>query len=140
MAKDIRINVGFFDHWKTITIKAELGLDAVESLIRLWCFAAQNKPNGVLSGMSLKAIELSAKWNGIPGQLVSKLVELSFLDFDGKTYALHDWLEHQPNAEKNALRTEDPLPYNWNQRRYSVFIRDDFTCQYCGVRIERPHL
>lgn len=39
----------------------------------------------------------------------------------------------------NALRTESPLPYDWNRRRYTVFIRDNFTCQYCGTRAEKPH-
>jgi hypothetical protein len=117
--KDIRLNVSFWDHWKTVTLKAELGLEAIESLQRLWCFAAQNKTDGILTRMSLKAVELSAKWNGIPGQFVSKLVELDFLDFDGKTYSLHDWADHNgycahaKDRKEQARKTAD---VSWKNR------------------------
>ena len=127
MNKDIRLNVSFWDHWKTVTLKAELGLEAIESLQRLWCFAAQNKPDGILSGMSLKAIELSAKWNGLPGLFVSKLVELIFLDFDGKTYSLHDWFDHNgfvAHAGERSARARINASAGWETRKRNASIND----------------
>ena len=92
--KDIRINVGFWDHWKTISLKATLGLEGIESLQRLWCFAAINKPDGILSGISMKALEMACRWNGESGKLEEVLKELRFIDETGDHYELHDWKDH----------------------------------------------
>ena len=34
---------------------------------------------------------------------------------------------------------EIPLPPDWAARRMTVFKRDDYTCRYCGLRVESPH-
>lgn len=94
MNSDIRLSVSFWDHWKTIVLKEDLGYQAVESLQRLWCFSAINKPTGKLVGMNSRAIEIAARWPGDPGVLIAKLVELAFLDFIDDVYELHDWEEH----------------------------------------------
>lgn len=133
--KYIWISVGFFDHPKVIKLIRRVGLEGAVCLQRLWCFAAQYKPDGNLVHMSHRAIELSAKWTGDPGKLVSELLNLGFLDESDGGLCLHDWLEHQPDV----LRTEPPLPYDWNRRRYEVFIRDGFTCRYCGHKVSMPH-
>lgn len=140
MNTDIRVDVGFLDHWKTDTLMATLGAESVLALMRLWIFAAQNKPNGRLIGVQTNMIERIAKWRGGTGLLLQCLAETRLIEQDSEgVWLLHDWEKHQPHAERNALRAESPLPYDWNRRRYTVFIRDDFTCQYCGTPIEKPH-
>ena len=76
MNKDIRLSTLFWDHWKVVVLKTDLGLEAIESLQRLWCFTACNKPTGKLSGMNVRAIEAAAKWQGETGVFVDKLLEL----------------------------------------------------------------
>jgi len=93
--KDIRLNVNFWDHWKTISLKDQLGLEACESLQRLWCFAAINKPSGHLNGLSPKAIEMAARWLGAPGAFVETLIRLQFVEKIDSGYVLHDWNDHQ---------------------------------------------
>ena len=39
MNSDIRLSVSFWDHWKTVVLKEDLGYQGVESLQRLWCFS-----------------------------------------------------------------------------------------------------
>jgi len=104
--KDIRLCTSFWDHWKTVVLKSELGYPAIESLQRLWCFAAINKPNGALSGMSVRTIEISAHWTGEPGALVSKLVELRFLDAADGVFFLHDWEDHNGWVVHSKERSE----------------------------------
>lgn len=140
MIRDIRLAINFLDHFKTIKLKRKLGWEGIESLMRLWFFSAQcNKADGVLSNMDQEDIEIAAKWGGKSGQLVDTLVDLGWLDYADNVFILHDWIKHQPHVLKDFLRTEDPLPYDWNRRRYEVFLRDDFICQYCGTKVERPH-
>jgi hypothetical protein len=94
--KDIRLSFTFWDHWKTAVLISDLGLDAAVCLQRLWVFVAQNKLDGNLSRMPQRAIELAAQWNGVPGALIDKLVELRFLDTDNDgNISLHDWDDYR---------------------------------------------
>lgn len=125
--KDVRINVGFWDHWKTISLKAALGLEGVESLQRLWCFAAMNKPDGVLSGLSVKALEMTCRWNGEQGKLVEALKELRFIDDVGGHYELHDWKEHNGFVANFARRSEQArqaISKRWDTDRNTDRITD----------------
>lgn len=61
---DIRLSVGFFDHPKIIKLERQLGLEGVTALLRLWLWAAQNRPSGMLSGMDGEDIEIAARWKG----------------------------------------------------------------------------
>lgn len=97
MNSDIRIAVSFLDHKKTIKLQRRLGADGVLCLVRLWCYTAQNKPDGILSGMDAEDIEIAAKWNGEVGAFVSTLKEVEWLDHD-EIYSIHDWKEHNPYA------------------------------------------
>lgn len=64
MNTDIRLSVGFWQHPKTRKLIKRLGLEAIRSLQILWLWAAQNRPDGVLSGMDWEDIELAADWQG----------------------------------------------------------------------------
>ena len=98
MAVDIRLNVEFFRHPKTVKLKNRLDLDGVVSLIKLWMWAAKNRPEGLLSNLSIEDIEIAAEWQGKPGVLHGTLVTLRWLDTvtdeGNETYALHDWRDH----------------------------------------------
>lgn len=118
MTKDIRLSIGFLDHPKTIKIQRMLGSDGVLSLVRLWAFAAQYKPDGVLSGMDADDIEIASKWNGMQGALLTALLTHKWVDekideSGSKTYLLHDWEDHQgyvchsENRSKQAKRAAE---------------------------------
>lgn len=104
MNSDIRIAVTFLDHPKTIKLQRRLGDAAVLSLMRLWFHVAQNKPDGLLSGMDPEDIEISAKWGGEAGALVNSLMDVGWLDNKDGVYSIHDWAEHNPYAAKAQTR------------------------------------
>ena len=96
MNTDIRLAVGFFDHPKTVKLERLLGPQAVISLMRLWLWAVQHRPGGVLFGMDADDIEIVARWSGEKGAFLPAITELRFLDSVDGAYRVHDWEEHNP--------------------------------------------
>lgn len=106
MNRDIRLAIGFFDHPKTIKLERQLGLQGVVSLVRLWLWAAQNRPDGVLSEMDVDDIEIAARWNGEQRALYDVLTKLRFVDtVDGEPH-LHDWKDHNEWQSQAGQRSD----------------------------------
>nr|WP_321399380.1 hypothetical protein [uncultured Desulfobacter sp.] len=113
MNKDIRLALGFLDHPKTIKLKRKLGFDGIESLLRLWFFAAQYKPDGNLIDLNEDDIEIAAKWNGAPGVFVDALVALRWLDAPCNAtsnanafFVLHAWEENNGYVAHAKARSD----------------------------------
>lgn len=98
---DIRLHVGWVKHHKTIRLRRMLAADGPMSLLALWCYAAQHKPTGDLSGMPVDEIEAAADWSGTPGAFHAALIACRWLEADGM---LHDWIEEQPWASNRDER------------------------------------
>lgn len=107
MADDIRFSVNFWQHPKTIKLTRKGGLEAVRSLQILWCFCAQERTDGILSGMDIDDIEIAADWRGEPGRLIELLLNGNWLErLQDGTYALHGWEERQAYVSKTQSRKE----------------------------------
>ncbi len=104
MNTDIRVSIGLTTHPKTIKLMRRCGDRAFFSLISLWLWAAQFRPDGVLSGMDQEDIEISAGWQGETGKFSSELIALHFIDEADGVYCLHDWAEHNSWAAKAEER------------------------------------
>lgn len=139
MSVDVRINVGMPAHPKTKKLIRRLGTDAAWRLVCLMAWVAGNRPDGDLLSLSDEDIEFCVDWPGEGGVFVSALVAVGFLDGEQGAYRMRDWEAQQTDVVRNALRNVQPFPYDWNNRRYTVFTRDNFTCRYCGKRVEKPH-
>lgn len=98
MNTDIRIALGLADHPKTVKLTRKIGESAFRCLIRLWCFAAQNKPSGVLIGMDEMDIAIASGWTGDESEWVLALLSVGFIDREGDVLSLHDWEENNPWA------------------------------------------
>ena len=93
---DVRINTLFLRHPKTIKLQKKAGPKAVLALIQLWFWVAENRPRGELYAMDADDIGIAANWDGDNLKLISLLVDLRWLDFDGEIYHVHDWQDHNP--------------------------------------------
>lgn len=105
MNNDIRLSVGFFDHPKIIKLERQLGLEGLTALLRLWLWAAQNRPSGILSGMDGEDIEIAARWKGEPTAFNAVTTALRLLDNVAGIHQIHDWQEHntwQSDAENRS--------------------------------------
>lgn len=106
MPTDARIATALPRHHKTKKLIRRHGQAAGWNLICLILYAAENRPNGDLAGMSDEDIESAADWAGEPGVLARSLAELRFLDGREFGYKMHDWAEWNPWAAGSEERSE----------------------------------
>jgi hypothetical protein len=111
MSGDFRVALDFLDHPKTVRLKALVGAEGVFCLMRLWAFAGNYRPRGMLSGMNTQDVEIAAKWAGEKGSFVNALIESKFLDkLKNGVYRLHNWklrqgyLYHKPERREQARK------------------------------------
>ena len=102
---DIRLSLEFFDHPKVGKLERRLGLEAVVCLLKLWGWAAKNRPTGKLEGLDVEDVEFVARWKGSEGEFVATLLALRLLDEVDGCFAVHDWEEHQAYASKSEERS-----------------------------------
>lgn len=103
---DARISVGLPSHPKTKKLIKRCGPAGAWRLVCLFLWAAANKPDGDLTGMTIEDIELAADWDGDDGRFVAVMIEVGFLDEVGGGYQIHDWNIHNPWAAGAEARSE----------------------------------
>jgi len=106
MNSDIRLKVSFPNHHKIKKLYRRLGPQGPLSLIYLWLYVAENKPDGVLSGMDDEDVELAAQWTGDARSMLVALLELCLLEKGHDGYIVHDWKDNNPYAAHAPLRAE----------------------------------
>jgi len=106
MNSDIRISVCFPAHTKTKKLKRILGSDGVLSLITLWTYAAQNRPDGALTGMDKDDIAIASGWEGDENEFLIALENIGWVENVNEVYVLHDWEENNPWAADAVNRSE----------------------------------
>ena len=136
MNTDIRIDVGFLDHLKTVKLERRLGVDGVKSLVALWLWSAQNKPSGDLSDYSIEDIASYSSWKGKPEIFMEALVDLEWIDEESGKSKIHNWHKHQPHLKKFTY-TKRPCSKTWSKIKKFVLERDSNRCIYCGASKEQ---
>jgi hypothetical protein len=106
MADDARISTALPRHPKTVKIQRQLGATGCWSLVCLFLWAAENRPDGDLRGMSAEDIAIAANWPETPGDFVRTLADVRFLDGQEAGYRIHDWAEHNPYVASRPQRAE----------------------------------
>lgn len=130
MNKDIRIAVNFFRHHKTVKLRRKLGAEAVLCLQQLWCYAAENKPKGALTGMNSEDISIAAGWEGDEQEFVSTLCRIGFLEeCDEGIYHIHDWERHNPyaaHADDRSAIARKAAEARWGKRKEVKNVQDAY--------------
>lgn len=109
MTTDIRLSVNFPSHPKTLKLIRKLGDPAAPwLLVRLWIYAAQQRPDGVLRDMDAEDIEAIVDWTGEDCRFVEVLLEVGYLNvLDDGCFVCHDWLEHNPWVAESENRSDE---------------------------------
>lgn len=106
VSADARISTALPAHPKTKKLVKRLGGGAAWHLVVLFLWAAANRSDGDLSGMSDEDIELAVDWSGPDGELAATLSDVGFLDGEPGERRIHDWAEHNPWAAGAEARSE----------------------------------
>jgi hypothetical protein len=115
--RDIRISTALWSHPKILKLERRTGPAGVLALIRLWCWSAEHRPDGVL-GSDEEDIVIAAGWTG-EKDLVRELLDLGLLNLEGDCYSIHDWDVHQPwvaNSTKRSTASKDAASRRWGKR------------------------
>lgn len=133
MTNDARISTALPSHPKTKKIIRRLGEAGAWNLVCLILWAAANRSDGDLTGMSVEDIELAIDYRGQPGALVQALCEVGFLDGDEGGYFIHDWAEHNPWVNGADMRSAKA---RWNavKRHHGATEADRQVPEWAAVR------
>jgi hypothetical protein len=118
MALDIRISTNFFQNFKIKKLIRRCGLEGAQSIMQLWFYAREERPDGVLTGMDLEDLELAADWNGKPGDFGKAICEIGLIDQTESGYTIHDWDQHNPfsaSAEKRIASAKKAAAVRWDR-------------------------
>lgn len=117
MSNEYRLYTGFWRNHKTKRLQRELGDAGIVSLLKIWGYACDEKPDGILTGMDASAIEEQGDYLPDDGKLVDMLLKLGFLELHEGNYKIHDWEHHNPyvaarkqRSERNRLNAQKPRP------------------------------
>lgn len=107
MNTDIRIKTSFRGHRKRKKLRVLLGPGSTDYLLDLWLSAAEDRPDGILTGLDELDIALMAGWEEDPETFVTALTRCGFLEKnDHGVFVLHDWVEHNPYASSADDRSD----------------------------------
>lgn len=107
MNTDFRIQIGLFTHPKYLKLHRQLGDSGAIALVCLFAYAAQNKPDGILTNADADDIAIASGYSGDSDAFVASLLKIRFLEQreDG-VYFIHDWAEHNPWAVTAPARSD----------------------------------
>lgn len=121
---DIRLMVSFFDHPKIKRLHKELGAEGILSLIRLWLWAAINRPLGELENMTADDIGVVAQWPD-SAKFLRTLKKIGLIEKNPEKshYKIHNWEKHQPWVYNGPVRSEIgriAAQAKWDKRRNEI--------------------
>ena len=89
-------------HPKIRRLKNKLGAEGVLALYNLWCFCAEYKKDGHLTGMEDHDIAEAADYDGCYEGFVHTLVQLRLLDAEGGVFTVHGWNKYNLGRTKKT--------------------------------------
>lgn len=115
MSLFVRVNSNFYNHPKTLRLKAALGNDAYWLPPRIWAYAAEYHPDGDLSTFSSAEIASFAGYLGDASRMLEALLQAGFLD--AEPLRIHDWGEYNSYHATYAARAKVAAAARWQKER-----------------------
>jgi hypothetical protein len=121
MPADFRLYVNVTRNRKTRRLMREMGDRAFYCIVALWCYTAENCPDGHLRDMNADDIADVSDWRGDSLVWLDYLLEQHWLDRTTDSYMVHDWQEMQPWAARDRSKQSEANRKNaltrWEKQR-----------------------
>lgn len=106
--EDFRVEISWRTSRKRRLVERLLGPVGVNAVVDLWAYAAVERTDGDLSGLSDEAIACEAGWTGDPAAFIDALTRDQFRLLDGGPgeRRLHNWAKRQPWIAGHKERSE----------------------------------
>lgn len=131
--QDARISTSLPGHHKTKKLAKRIGPVGCWHLVCLFLWAAANRSDGTLAGMTDEDVELAADWSGDDGAFVAALKTVGFLDGAEGAYAIHDWEDHNPwaaGAEARSAKSKWAALCKQHGRREAAKIMPEYAVRF----------
>lgn len=121
MADSINLDIGYFDHIKTVRLAGLLGRGAEMLPVRLWCYCGMHpRDNGTLTDFSADDVEaVILKWWGKRGQAVEAMLKTGFLEIQGETFVVSGWSKRNGHIVAFHERASNAAKARWEKARAS---------------------
>lgn len=113
MSLFVRLETSFWTHRKTMRLRALIGDAALWLPPRLWCYAAQNQPDGDFSKYLPAEFAMILAYLGDAQALLEALQQAGFLD----GMQIHGWPEHNGYHEVYAERAKKAANARWGNEK-----------------------
>lgn len=113
MSLFVKLKTGFWTHRKTARLRAAIGDDAFWVPPRLWCYAAENQPDGDFSGYSAQELAMLVGYSKDATSMLEALHKAGFMH-EGR---IHGWEEHNGFHQTFSERAKNAASARWEKHR-----------------------
>ena len=118
----IQVKTGFYTHRKTVRLRIKFGSDAYWIPPRLWAYAAENQPDGDLSGYTSEELAELIGCQKYATSMLQALKDCGFVDENG---FIHDWSEHNGYHERYSERAKKAAAARWGKEKSPTPPKED---------------
>lgn len=112
----LNLDLDYFNHPKTVRLVGLLGKEAEVLPLRLWCYCGKyHCVDGKLSGYSPQEVESAVGWWGKPGEMVTAMVKVGFLEAEVDGFLVHEWVDHSGHLRVFKERAKAGAKARWEQ-------------------------
>jgi len=110
----LNLDLEYFDHPKTRRLVGLLGRNAEVLPLRLWNYCGRfHSEDGRLTGYSAQEIESLVEWWGRPGEALSAMIKVGFIQPLSDGFIIHDWKNHQGHIKALRDRASHAAKQRW---------------------------
>ena len=122
MSLFVRVNCNFYTHRKTAKLRAALGDDALWLPPRLWAYAAEHHPDGILASYSAAELAVQIGYHKDAARMLEALLQACFLD--PNPLRIHDWQDHNGYHLIYAERAKRAAAARWEKESNKGKVHD----------------
>lgn len=135
----LNLDLDYFEHRKTRRLVGLLGRGADVLPIKLWRYVGKyHSEDGRLTGYTEQEIAAAAEWWGKPDEFIAAMLAVVFLEKDGDTYIVHDWLKQQGHIAALRRRNQLNAESRWAKISNATGMRDECEAGATGIRGQCP--